>query len=198
MGMMVAPHRYGPPPAPDFIPAVGDFSTTVGSPTTADGTDSLFMSAPFGTTQKRALLKSLPGGDFTVILGVRGHLTSSGASHGIMFRDSSGAYICVGNLNDGGVPKSTIAQITSANAFSLITGRAHGSSTKPIWFKANFTASSNDVDGFWSYVYNDNWTSMGTSTFLGTADAFGLGFIQAPLSSDPDPQNAWFFHFEVI
>lgn len=182
-----------------FVPVSTDFPTVINTPTVTDGTESLLMQGTVrsGSATIRALLKSLPGGDFSVIVGVRARQGFNVNSAGIVFRDSASKFIAIHNVHNTSIV-SVIDQYSTSTAFaSAVSGaRTHGSSNAPIWLKATFTSATNDVEGFYSYT-GDNWVSLGTSTYLGTADAFGIGMNNDMPSGSTAP-IAQFFHFEVV
>lgn len=191
----------GSPPAPDNVPAAGDFSVTVGTPTTLDGTESLLMTATGGTgtvNQIHGLARTLPAGNFSVIVKLHCYHAEQNNNAGIIFRDTAGKYVTIVNMVFSSAPLSTVEQYTTRTSLtSALTARQHGKHSTPVWLKASFDSGTNDVEGFYSFT-GDNWESLGTSTFLGTADAVGIGVMLHYAGTGTFTTRAWFEHFEVI
>lgn len=193
--------------APSFVPQSGDFSITMNSPVVTDGAHSLKMSgADQGSTSSdvRGLLNLIPAGDFDVVVRLKVKHTTAFNGAGIVFRDTGGKLISVEN-GLWGEFRSIVRQWNSATSFNsdMAGYREHGVASAPRWLKASFNSATNDVQGFCSYEavdgVPDHWTSFGTSTFLGTVDAVGIGIINARSGATPQlAPFAFFEHYEVI
>lgn len=178
---------------PESPPASAGFSISLNTPSAADGTYSLRMTPAADSSILRGVLNSLPGGDFTLTVGVAGYWGVNYLGAGILFRDSAGKYIFFGPMCVSGrvLNQQNWSDHTTFAAEGAI---ALGSSDYPRFVRAVFTASSSDVQFSYSYS-GDNFVDVGAAvTYLGTADAFGIG---VSITNGSVPPLAFFTHYAV-
>lgn len=177
-------------------PTSADLSTAINAPTVTDGTYSMKVVAAAGTPVIRARLKSLPGGNFSVItkFNARRFVDFNGA--GPIFRDSAGKYVCLHSVHNGANVAVGFDQFSNSTTFNSGVGFISFDESDPVpqWFKIDFDSTTNDLTGYWSYT-GDNWVALSaTSTYLATADAFGVACISNNASNGV---TVFFEHWEV-
>lgn len=171
------------------------FSITLNSPTSTDGTYALYMTGTADASLLRGKLRTLPGGNFSVIIKVTGTWMDNFNGAGLVFRDNAGKYttavfLCSSAfrcLSDNWSDHTTFASNNTDWTFP-------NNEMRPTWLKADFNSATNDVTYSYSYV-KEHWVTVGTSTYLGTCDAFGLLTVFSNGSLVP---KAWFEHWEVV
>ena len=165
---------YQPIASSDHYPVAADFSITLNSPTVNDSGYGFSMSGAVDASLLRGLLNPVPGGDFSVITRVQGEWSHNYNAAGILFRDTAGKYVSVNLVYvSGGWAETTqwsdqTTFASGANTYDL------NDANWPEWLKADFDSATNDITASISWDGN-NWYTLGTSTYLGTCDAFGLG-----------------------
>lgn len=177
---------------PLVVPASTDFANTVGVPAISDGTYSMKVSTTVngGLAGKSNPSPSLP---FHADIKVEGTIFTDFNSMGFMIGDTSGKYVTVILVSNGGL-KLAIENWNSQSSFNatfasldLVRGPF------PTWLRVDVDASG-DVAGYYSFS-GDNWIQIGASrsNFLGTVDELG---IQSTRSSAINA-NAFFESYEV-
>lgn len=179
-------------------PTIATFTTALNTPTATDGTYSMLFAPAVDAHIIRGYHKALPGGDFTVTVKVQGSMAIQYNGMGIIFKDSANKYVA-GVLQHGDTAVGCRLAVgnwsdhtTQAADHALVSLAL---SEWPTWIRAQFTASSSDIQFQYSYT-GDNWVNIGTSnTYLGTADAFGIGVTCWSATTAP---RAWFEHYAVV
>lgn len=175
-------------------PLAANFPTVINSPVVTDGPKSLLMKGAAASSVVRGIFQDLPGGDFSVIAKIRALGIANFNSAGIAFRGTDGKYITAGYVHVTG-HYIEITQWSSSTA--MLNGSASldlGESALPSWYKADFDEATSDVTLSVSFC-GTNWHTLGTSTYLGTANAVGIAL---GCRNAGTPPVAWFEHFEIV
>lgn len=167
---------------PTLVPPVNtDFTITLNAPTVTDSGNGILLESATDAHILRGRLKSLPGGNFTVIARVTGAYSVDFNQAGIVFRDTSGKYVIAGPMNVAGTwfEHGQWSDQTTWN--SAAGGYDLDTANFPEWVKCEFDSTTNDITSYFSWD-GWNWKSIGTSTYLATADAFGIACGQRSTS----------------